>query len=316
MPSTTTYEFSIDDSQRGRRLDRFLVDQDPPGLSRSQIKKQLNGGDITLNGEVPKAGQKLKPGDQIRWVHTPRIKPSAAPEAVDFDLLYEDDHLLVVDKPADLVVHPARAHPRGTLVNGLVQRYGRDGLSSVPGGLRPGIVHRLDRYTSGSLVVARDDTTHHHLSDQFRAHSAHRVYHAIVHGPGLDRQGTFDTPHQRHPNQRVRFTGHHGGSRQAITHYRLLESFDCGACLVACRLETGRTHQIRMHFYEAHAPVLGDHIYGGRRTADTSLIDRQALHAFQLGIHHPQGFQLEVTSPYPPDFEAALQSLRRGSDWR
>ncbi len=318
MSAARTFRFAIGDDHPyvGKRLDRFLAEHNQPELSRSQIKKQIAAGDITVNGEVQKAGHKLRAGDRIQWHYTPRIQPSADAEPIDLALLYEDSHLAVVDKPQDLVVHPARSHPRNTLVNGLVHRFGRRGLSSEAGDLRPGIVHRLDRYTSGSLVIARHNRAHQCLSDQFRDHAVHRVYHALVHGPGLDPQGTFDTPHNRHPNERVRFTGHHGGRRRAITHYRVLERFDCGACLVACRLETGRTHQIRMHFYEAHAPILGDHIYGGRRTGESSIIDRQALHAYQLGFRHPGGFQLEITSPYPDDFSDALADLRRGSDWR
>ncbi len=310
----STYRFTITDEDAGRRLDRFLAGCDPPGESRSQVKKFLNQGQISVNGEQVKAGHRLRPGDQVVWRHDPPKEPTTAPEPIDFGVLYDDEEMAIIDKPADLVVHPAPGHPDHTLVNGLTHRFDR--LSSLGGELRPGIVHRLDRDTTGALAIAKSDRAHRYLSDQFREHSAERVYHAIVHGPGLDESGTFDTGHSRHPHHRVRFTGRRDAERHAITHYRVIERFETDACLVECRLETGRTHQIRMHFFEANAPVLGDDVYGGRSTSSASIIDRQALHALILGVEHPDGQRIRCESPYPADFRAAVDALRAGRDWR
>ena len=308
------FHFRVGDEDANRRLDRFLADCDPPGITRSQVRKSLDEGHISVNGHQVKAGYSLCPGDEICWRYEAPVEPTAKAQPIEFDVLYDDNELAIIDKPSDLVVHPATGHPDQTLVNGLAHRFGQ--LSTLGGELRPGIVHRLDRDTTGALAVAKTDEAHRHLSDQFREHSAKRIYHALVHGPGLDDEGTFETGHARHPQHRVRFTGRIGGKRDAITHYRVRERFASGACLVECRLETGRTHQIRMHFYEAHAPLLGDPVYGGRATSSPSIIDRQALHALVLGVEHPDGRWIECRSPYPADFQAALDALRQGRDWR
>lgn len=312
--TTRVYRYRVDEHEADTRLDRFLADREPPGLSRSQVKKFIDREEITVEGEHVKAGHKLKEGERIRWEHTPPREPTTEPQDIDLQFLHQDYEMAVVDKPADLVVHPAPGHPDGTLVNAL--NYHLDRLSAIGGQLRPGIVHRLDRYTSGALAVAKTDRAHHHLTQQFRQRTADRRYHVIVHGPGLDDEGTFDTGHARHPRHRVRFTGTVESDRRAVTHYEVLERFDSGACLVECRLETGRTHQIRMHFYEANAPVLGDHLYAGKATSSASIIDRQALHALTLGVEHPDGHRVETTADYPADFESALEDLRAGRDWR
>ena len=312
--SSISYRFEVEGDDEGRRLDRFLAECDEPPLSRSQVKKYLNHGEITVNGEHVKAGYRLREGDDILWEHSPPPEPTTAPEPIDLTILHEDDELAIIDKPADLVVHPAPGHPEGTLVNALTHHFSK--LSSVGPDLRPGIVHRLDRDTTGALAVAKTDRAHRHLADQFRDHSAERTYHALVFGPGLDDEGTFDTGHARHPRERVRFTGEGGGKRRAVTHYRVLERFESGACLVECNLETGRTHQIRMHFYEANAPLLGDEVYGGRSTSSSSIIDRPALHALTLGVEHPDGHRIRCKAPYPDDFRSALEALRQGRDWR
>lgn len=312
--STRIYRYRVDNDEADQRLDRYLADRDPPALSRSQVKKYLDRGEITVEGEQVKAGYKLRAGDRIRWEHNPPREPSTKPQPIDIEILHDDEELAVVDKPAGLVVHPAPGHPDGTLVNALKHHFNH--LSSIGGELRPGIVHRLDRDTSGALAVAKTDRAHRYLAQQFRERTADRRYHAIVHGPGLDDEGTFDTGHARHPRHRVRFTGRTDSERRAVTHYRVVERFESGACLVECQLETGRTHQIRMHFYEAHAPVLSDELYAGTATSSASIIDRQALHALTLGIEHPDGHRIECRSPYPSDFRSALEKLRRGADWR
>jgi 23S rRNA pseudouridine1911/1915/1917 synthase len=239
------------------------------------------------------------------------------PQAIDVPVVYEDDDVIVVYKPAGLVVHPAPGHPDGTLVNALLHLCG-DRLAGVGGELRPGIVHRIDRDTSGLLVATRNDRAHRHLQAQFAAHTVQREYRAIVartSGPLLPSEGTFDTAHGRHPTDRKRFTGKRG-RRRAVTHFRVLERFASGAALVACTLETGRTHQIRVHLSEAGHPILGDPLYGGRSASSTRLIDRLALHALSLGFTLPDGTPLYFEVPPPEDFAQALEKLARGAQWR
>jgi len=312
--STTEFSFQVEPEDAGQRLDVYLADQDDPPLTRSQVRKFLDRGEVTVNGEQVKSGYKLREDDRIFWSHIPPSEPSIKAQAIALNLLYEDDELAVVDKPVGMVVHPSIGHPDGTLVNALMHHF--DELPTVGGELRPGIVHRIDKDTSGALAVTKTDRAHYHLSAQFRDHSIDRVYHAIVFGPGLADEGTFDTMHGRDPHHRMRFTGTVSRGRHAVTHYRVMERYDSGAVLVECRLETGRTHQIRMHFADVDAPLLGDALYGGRRTAQCSLIGRQALHARTLGFEHPDGQRVHCVADYPEDFAAALEALRAGRDWR
>jgi 23S rRNA pseudouridine1911/1915/1917 synthase len=311
-----TFQFDVPEAADGQRLDIFLRDRDEPDESRSQIKKRIDRGEVAIDGETAgKAGERVRTGETVVWEYEPPTEPDLEPEDIPLDFLYDDQHLAVVDKPAGLVVHPAPGHPDGTLVNALL--YHLDDLAGVGGELRPGIVHRLDKETSGAMVVTKNDETHRALADQFKEHTVGRRYHALVFGPGLDDEGTFETGHRRDPSNRMRYTGQKGGDRRAITHYEVVERFDSGVCLVECWLETGRTHQIRMHFYEANAPVLSDSMYAGRSTGNSRLLDRQALHARTLAFEHPsRGERMDFESPYPEDFAYALEELRRGADWR
>lgn len=312
---TTQFRFAIGEEDVGLRLDVFLAEQDDPPLSRSQVKKYIDAGEIEVNDDIVKAGYRLREGDQIRWIYQAPPQPSTRPQDIDLQILYEDAELAIIDKPAGLVVHPAPGHPDQTLVNALTFHF--SSLSSIgKERMRPGIVHRLDKDTSGALAIAKTDRAHRHLAIQFKNHAIERVYHALVFGPALPDAGTFRTGHARHPTHRLRFTGDIDSTRRAITHYRVLERFDSGAVLVACRLETGRTHQIRLHFSEAHAPLLSDRLYGGPATSEIPLIDRQALHARVLGLEGPDGQSIRVESEYPEDFAAALEALRAGKDWR
>lgn len=311
-----TYHFEVPESDAGERLDIFLRDRDEPDETRSQVKKRIDRGEVAVNGETaPKAGVRLRAGDRVQWDFEPPREPELEAQEIPLDFLYEDEHLAVVEKPAGMVVHPAPGHPDGTLVNALLHHL--DDLSGVGGELRPGIVHRIDKETSGALVVSKTDDAHHALQEQFRDHSIDRRYHAIVFGPGLDDSGTFDTYHGRAPGDRRRYSGDVDRGRRAVTHYRVLERHDSGTCLVECRLETGRTHQIRMHFYEANAPLLADSLYAGRSTSNAGVIDRQALHARSLAFDHPEsGERVAFESEYPDDFREALEQLRAGRDWR
>jgi 23S rRNA pseudouridine1911/1915/1917 synthase len=293
------------------RLDTYLEARLP--LSRSQIKAALGRGELLLNGAPPsKAGVRLRPHDQITVQIPPPPPLSLAPTEIPLDILYEDDDLVVLNKPPGLVVHPGPGHPGGTLVNALLHRYPR--LPGSLGGdadeIRPGIVHRLDQDTSGVMVVARSDAAMKALAPQFAAHTIERRYLALVIGARLGER-RLETGHGRHPTDRKRFTGRADSERRAITRIQTLEQHPHGTSLVACTLETGRTHQIRMHLSEASAPVLGDALYGGAR-AQTRLIARQALHAEILGFLHPDGRPLRFEAPPAPDFQAALEALRAG----
>ncbi|MFU8806909.1 MAG: RluA family pseudouridine synthase [Bradymonadaceae bacterium] len=310
----TQFSFLVDPEDEGTRLDVFLAEQDDPPLTRSQVRRALDRGEITVNSERVKAGYKLRGDDVIRWDYAPPPGPRAVPQDIPLTFLYEDEFLAVVDKPAGMVVHPSPGHPDGTLVNAILHHFER--IATVGDELRPGIVHRLDKDTSGALVVTKTDPVHHHLAEQFREHTIDRVYHALVHGPGLAERGTFDTLHGRAPNHRIRFSGKVDKGRRAVTHFEVLERFDQGVCLVQCKLETGRTHQIRMHFFEANAPLLGDELYGGKVTSSTPLIARQALHAVLLGFEHLDGRRITCEAPYPADFAGALEALRAGKSWR
>jgi 23S rRNA pseudouridine1911/1915/1917 synthase len=260
----------------------------------------------------------VREGDVVE-LRLPTPRPlDLEPADIPLDVLFEDGHLLVVDKPAGLVVHPAPGHERDTLVNALLGRH--TALSGIGGVLRPGIVHRLDRDTSGVMVVAKSDAAHLGLARQLEGHSMEREYQALavqVRGPGLAESGTFETLFGRHPVDRARFTGRVQEGKRAVTHYRVTARYRDGALAVTCRLETGRTHQIRVHLSEAGAPVLGDSLYGGKAMQASRLIARQALHAGVLGFRHPvtgQGLRFEVAPP--EDYRRAQAALEAGESWR
>lgn len=310
---TDRLRFVIDEDAEGLRLDVYLADLDDPPLSRSQIKKQIDAGDVLLNGARPKAGASLRVGDEIVWTYAPPQPLTATPQEIPLDILYEDGHVAIVNKPAGMVVHPAPGHPDGTLVNAILHHFNR--LAVTGDELRPGIVHRIDKDTSGALAVTKTLEAHRHLAALFVEHRIERAYHALAFGPGLPPEGTVSTLHGRDPSSRTKFTGRVKRGRRAITHYRITERFHHGACLVECTLETGRTHQIRMHLSELGAPILGDTLYGGKKTSSPRVIRRQALHARTLGFESVDGATVRVEAPYPADFAAALDTLRRGGHW-
>ncbi len=299
----------------GARLDQFLAGSDLP-YTRSQIKRRIDEGEVLVDGAPAKAGRKLKGGEEIVFTPPPPAPAVAQPEAIDLVVLHEDRHLIVIDKPAGLVVHPAAGHAAGTLVNALLHHC--QDLAGIGGELRPGIVHRLDKDTSGVLVAAKDEATHAALTALFKKKELTRLYLAVV-APAPPRDsGVIRTQYGRHPVHRKRFTSKIDADKgkPAVTHWRVVERFD-GAALVECRLETGRTHQIRVHMSERGWPVLGDRTYG-RAPRDPVLrelaegLGRQALHAAVLAFRHPvTGETIDCRSPLPPDMEAALSVLRR-----
>jgi 23S rRNA pseudouridine1911/1915/1917 synthase len=309
---------SVPSRAAGSRLDRFAAAE--LGVSRSEVQRWIQDGLVTVDGVARQASATLRGGERVALVRA-RARPTAAtPDAdVRFGLLHRDDDLVVIDKPAGLVVHPAKGHAGGTLVNGLLAL----GLFSAdmgePGAAhdRPGIVHRLDKGTTGVMVVARNAAAREGLKVQFQAHTIERAYLAIVVGDAVER--TITTLHGRDPRNRMRFTSRVRRGKRAVTHVRVVERFE-GAALVECTLETGRTHQIRMHLSEGGTPVLGDPLYG-RPPRDALLRDlaqrlgHQALHAAVLGFEHPMtGARLRFTSAPPEDFQSALRALRAGRD--
>ncbi len=312
------HSFVFPRGEAPQRLDQFVADQ-LPELSRSQIKKLIEEGRVLVDGRATKAGEKLKGGETLA-VCIPAPAP-AAPQAEDIplDILYEDSRLIVINKPAGLVVHPAAGHGSGTLVNALLHHCGD--LSGIGGELRPGIVHRLDKDTSGVMVATKDDATHQHLSRQFKVHSITRRYLALVHGLVAKDRGEVDRPIGRHPGERKKMTSRSGQGRRALTRWQVLRRFDRHRLtLLELTLETGRTHQIRVHFADLNLPLVGDPVYGSSsRTGalrDPELrrlvqqLGRQALHARVLGFVHPaNGEYLELEAPPPADLQGVLDWL-------
>jgi len=311
--STDPHTFVVAPAAAGRRLDLVLAAEFPQ-VSRTQLTRHVSGGAVTVNGQVVAPSRKLRVGEVIVWTPpAPRPNPELLAQAIPLQIVYEDESLVVLDKPAGLVVHPAAGHEDGTLVNALLAHC-RD-LRGIGGELRPGIVHRLDKDTSGLLVVAKDDATMVALGADFKIHRVRRVYDALVVGRPSRAAGKIDTLHGRDSHDRKRFTTRVKTGRRAVTNWRLVE--DLGrAALLQAELETGRTHQVRVHFAALGCPILGDATYG-RSPRDLAVreiartLGRQALHARVLGFFHPKsGTWLEFQSKPPADFSAALGSLR------
>jgi len=300
------------------RLDRFLADS-CPDLTRSQIRKLIDEGLVLQNGRPVKAGSRLKGGEALTVTVPPPVIAEAEARPIPLNILYQDRQLVVIDKPAGLVVHPAPGHRDDTLVNALLYHC-RD-LSGVGGMLRPGIVHRLDKDTSGVLLATKTDQAHHHLARQFKDRTIRRTYLALVHGLVQNDEGVIDRPIGRHPVDRKKMSGRSRSGRSAVTGWKVLRRFDQDRLtLLELRLQTGRTHQIRVHFSEMNLPLVGDPVYGSRSRSnaltDLSLrrlvqkLGRQALHARTLGFVHPgTGETMGFTSPVPEDLAEILDYL-------
>ncbi|MFC6289276.1 RluA family pseudouridine synthase [Levilactobacillus angrenensis] len=293
-------EFQVTTTER---LDKLVADN-VATISRSQAKNAIEAGQITVDGQPAKPKDKPKAGATIH-VALPDPQPlDLAPENIPLDIVYEDDDVLVVNKPQGMVVHPAPGHPNHTLVNALLYH---SPLSSINGTLRPGIVHRIDKDTSGLLMVAKNDHAHQSLSAQLQAKTNLREYVAIVHGNFKEEEGTINAPLGRSPKDRKKQAVVADG-RPAITHFRVLERYG-NYTLVACRLETGRTHQIRVHMAYINHPVAGDPLYGPKKTLKGA---GQFLHARELGFKQPTtGEQLTFTAPVPANFAKAVRHLRQ-----
>lgn len=300
------------------RLDTFLSES-LPEISRSQLKRLIDHGHITLNGLPAKASSKLKGGESIQVALPEPQTTEAIPEDIPLMILYEDEDLIVVNKPAGMVVHPAAGHFHGTLVNALLHHC--HDLAGIGGELRPGIVHRIDKDTSGLLVVAKNDQSHQHLAAQFKRHSIKRRYLALIHGCPEKNSGVINQAIGRHPIHRKKMSSKAKLGRHAITHWKVLKSYSSeGLSLVELKLETGRTHQIRVHFSEMNFPLVADPLYGNssriRMIKDPSLrnlinlLPGQALHAQQLGFIHPKtGKYLEFSCEIPDTLKNILRYL-------
>jgi len=312
----TTHALVTDADARGERLDAWLARR-LPALSRSRLQALIEGGHVLLDGARARASARLRTGQAVR-VDVPAPLPAEPqPEDIPIEAVYEDAHLLVVNKPAGLVVHPGAGTSRGTLVNALL-RHVRD-LSGVGGVLRPGIVHRLDRGTSGLLVVAKDDETHRSLVRQFAGRTVEKEYLALVLGNPARDSGEIDAPIGRDPVHRQKMSVRAPRGREARTSWRVEERFD-GAAFLRVRIHTGRTHQVRVHLASIGHPVAGDAVYGGQRALPSrrgaareafAFLERPALHAARLSFTHPStGERLTFEAPVPPDLESVLARLR------
>lgn len=313
----------VPENQEKDRLDKYLS-RLLPDLTRTRIQQLINEGLVSVNGEITKPSHLITPGERIEIRIPPPAPSELVPEAIPLRVVYEDEHLIVIDKPAGMVVHPAYGHPSGTLANALLYHY--ENLSQVSGQFRPGIVHRLDKDTSGLLVAARNDQTHAALSEQFKQKSTEREYVAVVWGHPQPGKGTISNFLVRSSSDRRKMVVSQNEGKWAVTHYEVMERFHRHST-VRLHLETGRTHQIRVHLAHLGHPVFGDPIYGGRRSQLTGLnkedarffqnllenFKRQALHARVLGFVHPITQQpLHFESELPEEMKELIVMLRRG----
>jgi len=300
-------ETSFTPSITGVRLDVCLADA-ALGLTRNQAQRLIDEGKVEVSGLQRKANYKIRPGDNVRVVIPPPDEPTAAAEDIPLDVLYEDHDLIVINKPVGMVVHPAAGNYSGTLVNALL--FHCNDLSGIGGEVRPGIVHRLDKDTSGVIVAAKNDLAHVTLAAEFKAHTTQREYVAIASGNFKDDTGTVAVGIGRHVTERKKMSPVTFKGRNAVTHYKVLERFGI-ATLIALRLATGRTHQIRVHMAHIHHPLVGDRVYGGPPKLLSMKIPRQMLHARLLGFTHPRtGEHMEFIANPPEDMMKVLEFLR------
>ena len=293
--------------QANERLDAFLA-RAVPDLTRSAAQKLIEEGNVKRNGGKAKKNDKLNPGDRVDYAIPEPKEVDIVAKEMPLDIVYEDEDVLVINKPKGLVVHPAAGHQDDTLVNGLLFAMGDD-LSGINGELRPGIVHRIDKDTSGLLAVAKNDLAHTMLASQLKDHSMHRVYEAIVCGSFREDSGTVDAPIGRHPTDRKKMTVTARNSREAVTHWEVVKRYR-GYTHIRCKLETGRTHQIRVHMAHIGHPILGDMVYGHKKPELGQ--DSQCLHAGTLCFAHPRdGRPVMVFAPMPDYFQQVIEKLER-----
>lgn len=299
-------EYLVTGEAQEKRIDKFLT-ENYTEFSRSFLQKLLKSGLVEVNGKPAKSSYRLSCGDRLSFEVPEAVEAEIQPEEIPLQILYEDDDLILVNKPKGMVVHPAAGHNSGTLVNGLMYHC-KDQLSGINGVLRPGIVHRIDMDTTGVLVVCKNDFSHHAIAEQLKVHSITRKYYAVVFGNIKEENGTVHAPIGRHPTDRKKMSINSKNGRDAITHYRVLERFG-QYTYIECQLETGRTHQIRVHMSSLGHPLLGDTVYGPAKQPFS--LRGQTLHAGVLGFLHPRtGNYVEFQAPLPDYFEELLQKLR------
>lgn len=300
-----TFEFIVEEDMKGTRLDVVLslvIEE----ASRSHLQKLIDIGRVEVNGEINSSKKyKVKTGDAVRVTIPEPVHLNVTPEDIPLDIVYEDEDVLVVDKPKGMVVHPAAGNFTGTLVNAIL--YHCKTLSSINGVIRPGIVHRIDKDTSGLLMIAKNDAAHRSLAEQLASHSITRAYRAVVYHNFQEDEGTVNAPIGRDPKNRLKMAVTQMNSKEAITHYRVLQRFG-SFTYIECRLETGRTHQIRVHMAHINHPLLGDAVYGPKKKVMG--VETQMLHARMLGFRHPKtGAYMEFVSPLPQEFENIIKKL-------
>jgi 23S rRNA pseudouridine1911/1915/1917 synthase len=314
-PDTNALSFHVTETEAGARLDAYLATQ-IPGWSRARLQRLIESGDVLVNSKLAKASYKVAVKDEIEVELAPAPASNFTPENIPLEIVFEDDYVIVINKPAGLVVHPAAGIQSGTLANALAYHFQQ--LSNA-GSIRPGIVHRLDKDTSGLLVAAKTESSHENLSDQFRAREVFKSYIALVYGVVKQESGRIEQPIARDPRNRTRMAIVAGG-RGALSLYKVRRSYD-SFTLLDVELKTGRTHQIRVHLSWFKHPVVGDELYGGGRdnnVQDVQLrarirkLKRQFLHAEQLGFRHPQtGEQMRFVAPLPTELTTLLETLEK-----
>jgi 23S rRNA pseudouridine1911/1915/1917 synthase len=312
------HQYIVGAEEQDLRLDVFLSRRDP-SLSRAQVQRLIEQGAVQTGNRSAKASHKVRDGEEIRCKRPPAREYDVTPQDIPLSILFEDESILVVDKPAGMVVHPAPGHQEGTLVNAILYHC-RD-LSGIGGVLRPGIVHRLDKDTSGLLVVAKSDQAHHSLTEQFRQRLVKKTYHALIYGDIKEDQGTIDFPVGRHPEDRKKMSTRSHRGRDAATRWQVHERYGA-ATLLHVEIKTGRTHQIRVHLHALGYPVVGDSVYGSARLANAigdparrsvlKRMKRQALHAARLSFIHPvTGEWLTFTAPLAADMAELCRFLKQ-----
>ena len=297
--------FLIEESMADLRIDKVIAEA-YPDFSRSYIQKLIKDGLVSIHGKVVKANYRPQCGEEIQLLIPEPELLSIEPENIPLDIVYEDKDVILINKPKDMVVHPAPGHYSGTLVNALMYHC-RDNLSGINGVLRPGIVHRIDKDTTGIIIACKNDIAHNSLAEQLKVHSITRKYNALVYNNFKEEEGTVNAPIGRHPIDRKKMAINHKNGKDAITHYRVLDNFS-GYAHIECCLETGRTHQIRVHMTSISHPLLGDEIYGPAKSKFH--LQGQALHARVFGFQHPTtGEYMEFEAPLPEYFTNLLKTL-------
>jgi len=308
MQMQNLMKIEIEEENDDIRIDKVLAAYFTE-LSRTYIQKLIDNGNVTLAGKTLKANFKVSAGQEVEIILPEPETLKVEPENIPLDILYEDSDVIVVNKPKNMVVHPAAGHYSGTLVNALLYHC-KDSLSGINGIMRPGIVHRIDKDTTGALVVCKNDTAHQFLAAQLKEHSITRRYEAIVYHSFKEEEGRVEGPIGRHPTERTKMAINHKNGKEAITNYRVLENLGTNYAHIECRLETGRTHQIRVHMASLNHPLVGDTVYGPAK--DTFGLEGQSLHAKVLGFIHPATKEyMEFEAPTPEYFTKLIQKLRR-----